>query len=192
MNEGPRVLLVSDDDDVAQTVVVALRRAGYRVGQSGGQEMREQFDGTPPEVLIVDRDLPADVRRHLGERLARRAGPESFPLIVLGDSARQGIDFVPADWHEDALIILPRPAHPGEVVIAVRAILRLSFYRTYRDLAHDLAQPMTVLHALSNGLLREVPADAPYHDRVTRLHEEAERMLSLMEKFQRSRAARDR
>jgi DNA-binding response OmpR family regulator len=186
------VLLVSDDDDVAQPVVVALRRAGYRVGQAGSQEASDDLDGTPPDVLIVDRDLPAGIRRQLGERLTRHAGPEAFPLIVLGESARQEGDFVPADWHEDALITLPRPAHPGEVVTAVRALLRLSFYRNYRDLVHDLAQPMTVLHALSNGLARDVPANAPHHDRVMRLHEEAERMLSLMEKFQRAQVVRDR
>ncbi len=56
---------------------------------------------------------------------------------------------------------------------------------------HDLSQPVTVLHALSDALVRDVPDDAPHRDRVLRLHDEAERMLSLMERFQRNRAARD-
>jgi DNA-binding response OmpR family regulator len=165
MNEGPSVLLVSDDDDVAQPLVVALLRAGYRVGQA---------------------------RRQLGERLTRHAGRDAFPLIRSGVTVSKESDFVPADWHEDAVIVLPRPAHPGEVVTAVRAILRLSFYRTYRDLVHDLSQPVTVLHALSGALARDIPAGAPHHDRVMLLHDEVERMLSLMERFQRSRADRDR
>ena len=41
-------------------------------------------------------------------------------------------------------------------------------------------------------LARNVAADAPTHDRVIRLRDEAERMLSLMERFQRSQAALDR
>ncbi len=192
MNEGPRVLLVSDDDDVTQPVVVALRRAGYRVGQSASREAPDDLDGPPPDVLIVDRDLPAETRRRLGERLAKHAGRDSFPLILLGSPAKEEIDFVPSDWHEDTRIDLPRPAHPGEVLTAVRAILRLSFYRAYRDLVHDLSQPVTVMHALSDSLARDVAADAPHHDRVMRLRDEAERMLSLMERFQRSQAALDR
>jgi DNA-binding response OmpR family regulator len=192
MNEGPSVLLVSDDDDVAQPLVVALLRAGYRVGQAGSREAPDDLDGALPDVLIVDRDLPAEARRQLGERLTRHAGRNAFPLILIGDTVSKERDFVPADWHEDAVIVLPRPAHPGEVVTAVRAILRLSFYRTYRDLVHDLSQPVTVLHALSGALARDIPAGAPHHDRVMLLHDEVERMLSLMERFQRSRADRDR
>jgi len=192
VNEGPRVLLVSDDDDVAQPVVAALRRAGYRVGEAASREAPDDLDGALPDVLIIDRDLPAEARRRLAERLASHAGRNAFPLILLGDTASRESDFVPADWHEDAVIVLPRPAHPGEVVTAVRALLRLSFYRTYRDLVHDLSQPVTVLHALSGALARDVPAGAPHHDRVLRLHGEVERMLSLMERFQRSQADRDR
>jgi len=192
VNESARVLLISDDDDVSDPVVLALRRAGYRVGRSGSLTAADELEGSVPDVLIVDRDLPLEVRRQLGVCLTRRAGRDALPLILLGDAAKREEDFVPADWHEDSLIVLSRPADPGAVVVAVRAILRLSFYRTYRDLVHDLSQPMTVLHALSDGLAREVPEGAPHHDRVTRLRDEAERMLSLMERFQRSQAARDR
>lgn len=192
MSEGARALLLSDDDDVARPVSAALRRAGYRVEQAGSREASGRLDESLPDVLIIDRDLPADVRRQLGERLAGHAGRNAFPLIILGESARMAGDFVPADWHEDALIVLSRPAQPGEVVTAARAMLRLSFYRTYRDLVHDLSQPVTVMHALSDGLAREVPAGAPHHERVLRLRDEAERMLSLMERFQRQQAARDR
>jgi len=191
VNEGGRILLVSDDDDVVEPVVLTLRRSGYRAGQVGSREAADELDGSVPDVLIIDRDLPLEVRRQLGERLSRHTPRDTLSLILLGDAAKKD-DLVPADWHEDALIVLSRPADPGAVVVAVRAILRLSFYRAYRDLVHDLSQPVTVLHALSDGLARDVSRDAPHHDRVMRLREEAERMLSLMERFQRSQAARDR
>lgn len=192
MNEGARVLLISDDDDVSEPVVLALRRAGYRVGRVGSLEAADELGGSAPEVLIVDRDIPLEVRRQVGECLTRRAGRDAFPLILLGGSAKKEEGFVPADWHEDALIVLSRPADPGAVVVAARAILRLSFYLAYRDLVHDLSQPVTVLHALSDGLAREVPESAPHHERVMRLRDEAERMVSLMARFQRRQAARGR
>jgi hypothetical protein len=189
VDEGPRVLLLSDDDDVAAPVIEGLRRAGCRVGHAGSGEATGALEGPPPDLLIVDRDLPAGLRRLIGERLARQGPQEMFPVILLGAPPAGAGDPLPRDWHEDARMVLSRPPQPGEAAIAARALLRLAFYRRYRDLVHDLSQPVTVLHALSGTLAREVAADSPHRDRVARLHDEIEKMMQLMEQFQRRRAA---
>ena len=60
------------------------------------------------------------------------------------------------------------------------------FYRRYRDLVHDLSQPVTTLHALSRGLAKVQVADETSRRTVERLVQEAERLMTLLENFQRS------
>ena len=61
------------------------------------------------------------------------------------------------------------------------------FYRRYRDLVHDLAQPVTTLHALSRSIARLRPEDETARQEIDRLAVEAERLMVLLETFQRSR-----
>ncbi len=64
---------------------------------------------------------------------------------------------------------------------------RLASYLTYRTLVHDVSQPVTSIHALSRALGRETPADDSRRARIDSLMAESERLLSLLEAFQRSR-----
>jgi DNA-binding response OmpR family regulator len=181
---------VSQHDDVAGPVEALLRRAGHRVATvDGATAAAELRGGSAPDVLILDRDLPADRHREIGARLAARLAATgaraSFPLIVLGRTGRG--DYPPAGWHEDACLVLGRPPEPGRLEGAVEALLRLAFYRPYRDLAHDLAQPVTAIHALVRTMAGVPPPDATAKTALDRLSREAERLLALMEECQRRR-----
>jgi DNA-binding response OmpR family regulator len=195
---GPqtRILLITEDDDVGEPLADLLRRAGYSVVLAdGGEETRmlagggegpAASGGRYPEALILDRDLPVDRYQAILDRLVPRAGPASFPLLVIGGGPKPP---VPAGWHEDAYASVSRPPQPAEILATLSALRRLVFYRRYRDLVHDLAQPVMTLHALSQGIAKLEVKDEAARRTIERLVHEAERLMSLMERFQRGRGA---
>jgi DNA-binding response OmpR family regulator len=190
---GARVLLATQDDDVAGPLEALLRRAGHRVATLDGRAAAEELGGgCDPDVMVLDRDLPAAGHQALAARfdarVRERGARASFPLIVLGRSGRG--DYPPAGWHEDACLVLGRPPEPGRLEAAIEALLRLAFYRPYRDLVHDLAQPVTAIHALSRSIARIPPPDEAAKTAIDRLGREAERLLALLEEFQRRRPGR--
>lgn len=197
MTEPPRgpqtqVLLVSEDDDIGEPLEAFLRRAGYAVEVADGREaaglLRDGAGGTAagafPDALILDRDLPPDQYRTILDLLAPRAGPASFPLLVLGGGSSPE---VPAGWHEDAFASVSRPPQPAEIAATLALLRRLGFYRRYRDLVHDLAQPVMTLYALSRGIAKLPVAEEAARGTIERLVREADRLMSLLETFQRSR-----
>jgi len=179
-----RVLIVSEDDDMCAPLETLLRRAGYGVGIVDGREGVLALAVDRPDVLVLDRDLPPDVHEQILERLASSAGRSSCPLVVIGGGASPRL---PKDWHEDAFASVARPPDPGEMLATIAGLRRLAFYRRYRDLVHDLSQPVTTLHALSRTLAKRPPEDGTTRDVVERLVEEAERLMTLLETFQRGR-----
>ncbi len=181
---GPRVLLISDDDDIAGPLAALLRRSGYRVGVRGGQEGVDDLKGAAPEILILDRDLPSQLYQQVLERLSAHGGRASFPLLVLGGGPSPPL---PRGWHEDAALSLSRPPQPGEALACLAALRRLAFYRPYRDLVHDLSQPVTALHALGRTLARVQTEDEAARRTIERLVREADRLMTLLEEFQKRR-----
>ncbi len=177
---GPRLLLISDDDDISLPLAAALKRAGYRIDIRGGRDGTQELRGASPDLLILDRDLPTGDYRTILALL--EAGSSQLPIVIVGGGPAPQL---PRDWHEDAWRAVARPPQPGEVTATVAALLRLTFYRPYRALVHDLSQPVTTLHALSRSLARNAPADEAGRLVVERLVKEAERLMSLMEEFQR-------
>ncbi|MGH9749644.1 MAG: hypothetical protein ACRD6R_06955, partial [Candidatus Polarisedimenticolia bacterium] len=186
---GAAVLVLSEDDDVAGPVDSLLRAEGHRVGVFGGREGLEELRAALPDLLVLDRDLAPDTLRSVAGLLEPRAGRASFPVLALGRGKEGAASGLPAGWHEDASLTLGRPPAPGELRAGVAALLRFAFYRPYRDLVHDLSQPVTAIHALVRNLAR--PQAAPVEGvrpPLERLQIEVERLMTLMEEFQRRRA----
>jgi DNA-binding response OmpR family regulator len=184
---GPAILVLTEDDDVAEPLAALLGRAGYRVEVLGGRDGIEAIKTFAPGILILDRDLSPDHYRQTIEVLEARPGPGSFPLLVLGGGASPSL---PRGWHEDAAASLSRPPQPGEVEAKVAALLRLAFYLPYRDLVHQLSQPVTTIHALCRSIARLPLQDESSRQTLDHLVREADRLMSMMETFQRRKAAR--
>jgi len=153
-----RVLILSEDDDVGDPLAEILGRAGYAVDVADGRDGARLLapPGGPYDALILDHDLPPDQYARILGLLTPSAGPASIPLLVLG-GGRSPV--VPPGWHEDAFVPVARPPQPGEILVALLLLRRLGFYRRYRVLVHDIAQPVTTLHALSRSLARLRPED---------------------------------
>ncbi len=181
-----RVLVISEDDDVAGPLEALLKRAGYGVQALGGREGVEALAEGAIEIVVLDRDLPGEIYEQILDRLASSAGRASRPLVILGGGASPRL---PPGWHEDAFASLPRPPQTGEILATIAGLRRLVFYRRYRDLVHDLSQPVTTLHALSRAVARLPAADDASRNAVDRLVQEAERLMTLLETFQRGRGA---
>jgi CheY-like chemotaxis protein len=189
---GPlaRVLLISEDDDITEPLEAFLKRTGYAVevadGKDAGVMLGDSAIGAAaggfPDALILDRDLAPDRYQTILDLLAPRAGAASIPLLVLGGGASPRL---PAGWHEDASASVSRPPQPGEIAAALALLRRLVFYRRYRDLVHDLAQPVTALHALSRGIANIPVENDAARTTIERLVREADRLMSLLESFQR-------
>ena len=80
LNATGRVALVDDEENIRETVGYALRKNGYRVDTyADGQEAWDVFEGTLPDVAILDITMP----RMDGLELCRRLRGQSDQLPIL-------------------------------------------------------------------------------------------------------------
>src|SRR3954451_2945470 len=118
-----RVLLVEDDQDIAEPLARALGREGYEVGSAGGGRgaLQTVLDA-PPDLIILDIGLPGmnglDVCRHV-----REARPQ-VPILML--TARDGELETVAGLDAGADDYVTKPFRLSELLARVRAMLRRS------------------------------------------------------------------
>lgn len=114
---GERVLLVDDDEIVAEALGRSLRRAGYDVVVAGDvPEAREQFDRGGIDVVVTDLLMPGesglDLLRHIDE-----ADPQ-LPVIII--TADRSVHAAAQAVRGDAFDYLTKPMSRDELVTAVQ------------------------------------------------------------------------
>ncbi len=119
--DGPTVVLVEDDANIADLVDLYLREAGFRVYQaSDGSRGLDVVKQRSPKLVILDVGLPGEVD---GLEVCRRLRRTSdIPIIML--TARDseidrvlGLELGADDY-------VAKPFSPRELVARVKAILR--------------------------------------------------------------------
>ena len=116
-----RVLVVEDDQDIAQVLQRSLRLEGYEVKLAGdGISALDQVHAFLPDLVILDLGLP----RMDGIEVARqlRSDGEDVPILVLTardalESRVQGLDTGADDY-------LVKPFERQELLARMRALLR--------------------------------------------------------------------
>jgi DNA-binding response OmpR family regulator len=116
----PRVLVVEDDDAIAQVLQRSLRMAGYEVKLAAdGIAALDQAHGFLPDLVILDLGLPRldgiEVARTLRET-------DDVPILVL--TARDAVEARVEGLDSGADDYLVKPFERQELLARMRALLR--------------------------------------------------------------------
>jgi DNA-binding response OmpR family regulator len=117
---SPRVLVVEDDEDIAQALQRSLRLEGYEVRAApDGVAALEQARAFVPDLVILDLGLPQldgiEVARRLREN-------DDVPILIL--TARDGVEARVQGLDSGADDYLVKPFERQELLARLRALLR--------------------------------------------------------------------
>ena len=120
VDRPPRVLVVEDDEEIAQVLQRSLRMEGYEVRTSAdGEAALFDADTFSPDVVVLDLGLPKldgiEVARHL-----RAEG--DVPILML--TARDAVDARVEGLDAGADDYLVKPFERQELLARMRALLR--------------------------------------------------------------------
>jgi len=119
------ILIVEDDNDIAESLVYNLKREGYRtiVAESGEKGLRIALDGrNTPSLMLLDLMLPGMTGMELCRRLRREEATEKVPIIMLTAKAAEIDKVAGLELGADDYIV--KPFSTKEVIARVRAVLR--------------------------------------------------------------------
>jgi len=120
MDRAARVLVVEDDDEIAQVLQRSLRLEGYevRIAPDGEQALAAHAEYVP-DVVILDLGLP----KLDGIDVARRVrGADDVPILML--TARDAIEARVEGLDSGADDYLVKPFERQELLARLRALLR--------------------------------------------------------------------
>jgi DNA-binding response OmpR family regulator len=119
-SRAPRVLVVEDDEDIAQALQRSLRMEGYEVRSAAdGRAALEHGRAFAPDLVILDLGLPEidgiEVARHLREG-------DDVPILML--TARDAVESRVEGLDAGADDYLVKPFERQELLARMRALLR--------------------------------------------------------------------
>lgn len=116
-----QILLVEDDDAIADVVKLNLDEAGYDVSrESNGTEAVRRIDGQRFDLVLLDLMLPGADGWDICKQL--RALPEYVPLIIISARSAEAHRVLGLELGADDY--LAKPFSVLELVARVRALLR--------------------------------------------------------------------
>ncbi len=120
--DGARLLLVDDYADALELLAMLLEHSGYTVDTARtGADAIAIAASRPPDLAILDLQLPDMTGLDVARELRRTAATESVPLIALtGHSSPQD-----AEEARSAGInrLFVKPCEPPELLAAIKAML---------------------------------------------------------------------
>jgi two-component system, OmpR family, response regulator MprA len=120
VGRDPRVLVVEDDDEIAQTLQRSLRLDGYDVRVArDGEAALDQAAAYNPDLVILDLGLP----KLDGIEVARRLrAADDVPILML--TARDAVEARVEGLDSGADDYLVKPFERQELLARLRALLR--------------------------------------------------------------------
>jgi two-component system, OmpR family, response regulator MprA len=120
VGRDPRVLVVEDDDEIAQVLQRSLRLDGYDVRIAGdGEAALDQAAAFHPDLVILDLGLP----KLDGIEVARRLrAADDVPILML--TARDDVESRVEGLDSGADDYLVKPFERQELLARLRALLR--------------------------------------------------------------------
>jgi two-component system, OmpR family, response regulator RegX3 len=120
--KSPRILVVEDEESIAQPFAEALRRAGFEAlitGTAAGA--LELADSASPDLVMLDLALPDGDGRDVCRDLRRRS---RVPIVMLTARGTETDKIVGLELGADDYVVKPFSA--AEVISRIRAVLRRS------------------------------------------------------------------
>ena len=123
--ETKQILVVEDDEDIADLVAHHLRQAGYLTRVvNRGEEVLSVVRSDPPDLMVLDLMLPTINGLEICRAI--RSSPEtaSLPIIMLTAKSEEADRVVGLEVGGDDYVT--KPFSPKELVARVGAVLRRS------------------------------------------------------------------
>lgn len=118
---GQKILVVDDEDSLADMLTTALRFAGYEVGSSGtGFDALQSVKDNPPDLVVLDVNLP-DID---GFEVCRRIRNDGFKSPVIFLTARDSNEDLRTGFGGGGDDYLTKPFSLEELTLRIEAILR--------------------------------------------------------------------
>ena len=119
---APHILVVEDEEHIAQGLVFNLEQEGYQVTHAEtGSAAMQIFDNERFDLVVLDLMLPGED----GLSIARRLGSEHTLPIVMISARGEELDRI-VGLEVGADDYLPKPFNPRELLARIRAVLRRS------------------------------------------------------------------
>ncbi|MBI4062792.1 MAG: response regulator transcription factor [Elusimicrobia bacterium] len=119
----PKILIVDDAEDFRLVLSYILGQAGYEVAQAvDGAEALEMIAKEPPELAIVDWNMPKMNGLELCQAVRQNPAVSRLPIIML-TVRRQDTDHAEG-IHHGADLYLSKPIEPDQILAHVKSLLR--------------------------------------------------------------------
>ncbi len=148
-------ILVVDDDANARLVMrAALRKAGYDVVLAeGGEDALARYREAPPDLVMLDVEMPGLDGHQVCAALRAEAGPLLPIVMVTGMDDLQSVEMA---YEHGATDFISKPVNWALIGYRVRYLFR--GYQALRDLQAAEARNAAILHAIPD-LLFEIDID---------------------------------
>jgi two-component system phosphate regulon response regulator PhoB len=122
-SSGRKILIIEDETDVADLLMLNLRKASYKVstavdGVTGLQKARDDR----PDFIILDLMLPKMSGLEVCRILKSDTATSQIPILMLTAKAEEVDRIVGLEFGADDYVT--KPFSPREVLLRIRAILR--------------------------------------------------------------------
>ncbi len=152
-----RILVIEDEQTIAELVADALRQWGYRVETApDGDEGLALAEGTLPDLVILDLMLPGLDGWEICRRMKQNDTTRDIPVIML--TARREERDVVAGLEIGADDYLRKPFSMSELVARVRALLRRTARSTTSGEKTSVG-PLVLDHEAESVTLRGEPLE---------------------------------
>jgi len=132
-----RILVVEDDQDIAELVARYLDKAGFVTERAtSGREALKTIAARPPDLMVLDLMLPQVDGLEVCRVVRGNEASAAMPIIMLTARAEESERIVGLELGADDY--LAKPFSPNELVARVRALLRRA-QRGARPAAKTLA-----------------------------------------------------
>jgi two-component system phosphate regulon response regulator PhoB len=121
----PRILIVEDEQSIAEVLEYNLAKEGFVVDLDfRGDTALESIRSNPPDLILLDLMLPGLDGLEICRLIKRDPQTASIPLVILTAKGEEVDRIVGLELGADDYI--PKPFSPREVVLRIKAVLRRS------------------------------------------------------------------